>query len=241
MIIYGIPNTGALQKSPGIGIVLQERIKVDRLRICQENQIIDFSYLNIFDYFKATRQVEWWKELEQFYPIPPYLTLENKRPKKNLSHDQNRSIQDDLAKVHSGRPLQDSDEIYEPSKKNSLNVLIVDDDRDILFTFKSILTVAGYNVEAFTDPNEALSHFKQRDRSYYDLIVTDIRMPKINGFQLYQKLKELKTDIRVVFTTAFEVPGNMLDATPDVKGSDIIKKPIEEDLFVNKIKTAINS
>jgi len=234
-------NIGALPKSPGIRIVLQDRTKVDKLRICQQNQITDFSYLNIFDYFAATRQVDWWKELKQLYPIPPYLTLENERPKNNLRHDQNGSIEEDLANVHSGRSLQDSDEISDPSKKNSLNVLIVDDDRDILFTFKSILSVAGYNVDAFADSKEALSHFKRRDPSYYDLIVTDIRMPKINGFQLYQKLKELKTDIRVVFTTAFEVPGNMLDAIPDIKGSDIIKKPIEEDLFVNKIKTAIKS
>lgn len=65
-------------------------------------------------------------------------------------------------------------------------------------------------------------------------------MPKINGFQLYQKLKEINSGIRVLFTTAFEVSENMLDTMPNIKDRDIIRKPIEEELFVNRIKTAIN-
>lgn len=222
-------------------IILHDRTKVDKARIYQQNQIINFSYLNMFDYFQAKRQSKWWNELKQLYPIPPYFTLQNKKLKKNLNHDQIRHIQDDPDKVYSSRLLQDKDEISEPSKQNSVNVLIVDDDRDILFTYKSILSAAGYNVEAFADSNEALSHFKQRDPSYYDLIITDIRMPKLNGFQLYQKLKESKTDIKVLFTTAFEVNGYMLDAIPDIKDSDIISKPVEEEVFVDRIKTAINS
>ena len=222
-------------------IILHDRTKVDKARIYQQNQIINFSYLNMFDYFQAKRQSKWWNELKQLYPIPPYFTLQNKKLKKNLNHDQIRHIQDDPDKVYSSRLLQDKDEISEPSKQNSVNVLIVDDDRDILFTYKSILSAAGYNVEAFADSNEALSHFKQRDPSYYDLIITDIRMPKLNGFQLYQKLKESKTDIKVLFTTAFEVNGYMLDAIPDIKDSDIISKPVEEEDFVDRIKTAINS
>ena len=89
--------------------------------------------------------------------------------------------------------------------------MLVDDDRDILFTFKSILAADGFKVEAFADPNEALKRFTQADPSYYNLAITDITMPKINGFQLYQKLKEIKRDIRILFMTAFEVPGNLLD------------------------------
>ncbi|MGA8842386.1 MAG: response regulator, partial [Nitrososphaeraceae archaeon] len=65
-------------------------------------------------------------------------------------------------------------------------------------------------------------------------------MPKINGFQLYQKLKEINSGIRVLFTTAYEVPENMLDTMPNINDRDIIRKPIEEELFVNRIKTVIN-
>ena len=65
-------------------------------------------------------------------------------------------------------------------------------------------------------------------------------MPKINGFQLYQKLKEIKRDIRVSFMTAFEIICNLLDSMPNINESDIIRKPIEEQRFINKIKTAVN-
>lgn len=58
--------------------------------------------------------------------------------------------------------------------------------------------------------------------------------------QLYQKLKEINTDVRVLFMTAFEVPGNLLDTLPSIKDSDIIRKPIEEEHFVNRIKTAVS-
>ena len=71
--------------------------------------------------------------------------------------------------------------------------MLVDDDKDILFTFKSILETEGYNVQAFADPNEALIHFIQMEPFYYNLVLTDILMPNFNGFQLYQKLKEINT------------------------------------------------
>jgi len=117
--------------------------------------------------------------------------------------------------------------------------LIVDDDPDILFTFKSILEIAGYYVNTFSDSNEALIHFKQVDPFYYKLVLTDIIMPKINGFQLYSKLKEINTDIRVLFTTALETTDNIWDRIPEIKDSDIIRKPIEEEHFVNRINRTI--
>jgi len=221
-------------------IVSQNRTKVGKPRFCLQNQVIDFSFINIFNSWEARRPPERWNELKCAYPIPPNVTFENQKLKGNLNHDQNCHIQDDPAQVSSRGMLQVSDDTYEPARKNSINLLVVDDDRDILFTFKSILDVAGYNVEAFADPDEALSHFKQRDPTYYNLIITDIRMPKINGFQLYQKLKEINSGIRVLFTTAYEVPENMLDTMPNINDRDIIRKPIEEELFVNRIKTAIN-
>ena len=59
-------------------------------------------------------------------------------------------------------------------------------------------------------------------------------------FSYIKKLKEIKRDIRVLFMTAFEVPGNLLDSLPNINESDIIRKPIEEERFINKIKTAVN-
>ena len=169
------------------------------------------------------------------------MSLENATEKeRNLNYDQNSDAQRDPGQISPNGTLEKTDEDNQALRNQSINLMLVDDDRDILFTFKSILAAEGFKVEAFTDPNEALNRFTQADPSYYNLVITDIRMPKINGFQLYQKLKEIKRDIRVLFMTAFEVPGNLLDSMPNINESDIIRKPIEEQRFINKIKTAVN-
>jgi len=174
-------------------------------------------------------------------PISPVVSLENATKKeRNLNHEQNSNAQHDPSQTSYNGTLEKSDEDNQDLRNQSITLMLVDDDRDILFTFKSILAAEGFKVEAFTDPNEALNRFTQADPSYYNLVITDIRMPKINGFQLYQKLKEIKRDIRVLFMTAFEVPGNLLDSMPNINESDIIRKPIEEQRFINKIKTAVN-
>jgi CheY-like chemotaxis protein len=167
------------------------------------------------------------------------VTWHHRSFKESLDHDEDYHGPDDPAKISPNRIAKGPDNAQEPAEKTSINVLLVDDDQDILFTFKSILEAEGYHIEAFADPNEALSHFIQMDPSYYSLILTDIQMPNCNGFQLYQKLREINIDIRVIFMTAFDVPGNLLDTMPAINESDIIKKPIEEEHFVSRIKKAI--
>ena len=81
------------------------------------------------------------------------------------------------------------------------NILLVDDDIDVITFFKITLEHAGFNVVAFDDPIEALDNFKNY---FYDLILLDIRMRKMTGFELYVRLKELDSFIRVCFITAFE-------------------------------------
>ena len=196
---------------------------------------LDFSFP---DNYYTSEPLDRFKNVR---PISPIVSLDNATKKEsNLNGDQNSNTQLDPSQISSNGILEKSDEDNESLKKNSITLMLVDDDRDILFTFKSILAAEGFKVEAFTDPNEALNRFTQADPSYYNLVITDIRMPKINGFQLYQKLKEIKRDIRVLFMTAFEVPGNLLDSMPNINESDIIRKPIEEQRFINKIKTAVN-
>lgn len=60
----------------------------------------------------------------------------------------------------------------------------------------------GFEVEVFNDPKEALSDFKS---NYYDLLLLDIKMPTMNGFELYKEMEKLDNKVRVCFMTAFEV------------------------------------
>jgi DNA-binding response OmpR family regulator len=82
---------------------------------------------------------------------------------------------------------------------HSHKILVVDDEQDIVFTLKTILNEAGFSVDAFTNPSVAFEMFRPEE---YELIILDIRMPGINGFELYMKLLEKDSSIKVLFLTA---------------------------------------
>ena len=82
---------------------------------------------------------------------------------------------------------------------HSHKILVVDDEQDIVFTLKTILTEAGFSVDAFTNPSVAFEMFRPEK---YELIILDIRMPDLNGFELYMKLLEQDNSIKVLFLTA---------------------------------------
>jgi DNA-binding response OmpR family regulator len=86
-------------------------------------------------------------------------------------------------------------------KKNKIKILIVDDEDDITLSFKRILEIHGFTVDTFNDPCLALSKFKT---NYYDIALLDIKMPHLDGFDLYKKIKEIDNNIRIYFLTASE-------------------------------------
>ena len=83
----------------------------------------------------------------------------------------------------------------------SRKILIVDDEPDITSTFDMILQMNGFEVNSYNDPLLALSNVKP-DR--YGLALIDIRMPKMNGFEFYKKIKDIDNRIQACFITAFE-------------------------------------
>src|ERR671930_505427 len=80
-------------------------------------------------------------------------------------------------------------------------ILIVDDESDITSSFDMILQMNGFEVDTYNDPELALSNFKPDS---YGLALLDIRMPKMNGFELYKKIKDTDNKIEACFITAFE-------------------------------------
>lgn len=80
-------------------------------------------------------------------------------------------------------------------------VMIVDDEQDITTIFKIGLENNQFIVTTFNDPLEAFSKFRP---GLYDLLILDIRMPGMNGFQLYQKIRDLDNKVKVCFLSAFE-------------------------------------
>jgi DNA-binding response OmpR family regulator len=84
-----------------------------------------------------------------------------------------------------------------------MKILLVDDDPDITTLYKTALEGhEGFEVETFNDPRKALSNFKPH---YYDISLIDVRMPSMDGFELYNELKKLDPIIKVCFITGYEV------------------------------------
>ncbi|MGB7954225.1 MAG: response regulator, partial [Candidatus Nitrosopolaris sp.] len=80
-------------------------------------------------------------------------------------------------------------------KNNKKKILIVDDETDVCLTLKVVLEGNGFKVDTFVDPILALENFKS---SRYDLLVLDIKMPVMNGFQLYAQMKKIDLNIKAL-------------------------------------------
>jgi two-component system response regulator ChvI len=126
------------------------------------------------------------------------------------------------------------------NSSSSGNILLVDDDPDILLTFKSFLEVEGYKVDALNNSEDALKHFSQREASYYDLVLLDIRMPRLNGLQLFYRMKSIDMDTKIIFVSALEAAEELISLLPGIKSDkNIIKKPIGKEPFLEKINSMI--
>lgn len=130
------------------------------------------------------------------------------------------------------------DSSLDAPKSARSKILVVDDEPDVTFTIKVILTSNGYQVDAFEDPEEALAQFS---REAYLLAFLDIKMPKINGFDLYKKLLEIDKDIKVCFLTAL---GEFDDYYRQYKKEDlapvwgirhIVRKPIDNSKLLEEV------
>jgi DNA-binding NtrC family response regulator len=90
-----------------------------------------------------------------------------------------------------------------PARENK-HILAVDDDSDIVTMLEQALQKHGFKVSAFTDPAVALEQFKVNCKDYV-MVLSDIRMPGINGYELIRKAKEIDKQVKVVLMSAFEI------------------------------------
>jgi two-component system catabolic regulation response regulator CreB/two-component system response regulator ChvI len=113
-------------------------------------------------------------------------------------------------------------------------ILIVDDEKGITNPLKIGLEDLGFRVDSYNDPEEALSKYEP---NRYELIIVDIRMPQMNGFDLFRELKKIDSNAKVCFLTAFDVyEGEFQKLFPDMKVEGFIKKPITISGLASEIK-----
>jgi DNA-binding response OmpR family regulator len=125
-------------------------------------------------------------------------------------------------------------------KNTTKKILIVDDESDICIALKEVLEGNGFNVDTFIDPTSVLENFKS---NMYDLLILDIKMPVMNGFQLYQQMKKIDPNIKAFFLTALtdlqEYDAFKKEVFPKEGERHFIQKPIENEEILERVNAII--
>lgn len=104
-------------------------------------------------------------------------------------------------------------------------ILIVDDDYDVASLIKIGLEKDGFSVSCFTDPISALEEFRSHSDDY-DIVISDIRMPHMNGYEFVQQVKKLRQDIKLLIISAFEFDMDFPNSFSRSYVDEFIEKPI---------------
>ena len=132
------------------------------------------------------------------------------------------------------------EQIDDTSIKNK-RVMLVEDEDDIVMLFEMILgSDAGLKIDSFTEPFAALNNFIS---GLYDLIMIDVSMPKMNGFELYHKIRKLDDKVKVCFLTAGEMYDEEIrkENFPELDTNCFIRKPIANQDLIQRVKDILNS
>jgi PleD family two-component response regulator len=156
-------------------------------------------------------------------------TIMNKLNYFRILDPLNQSIQQNLLK-----------QIDTTSIKNK-RVMLVEDEDDIVMLFEMILgSDAGLKLDSFTEPFAALNNFISGS---YDLIMIDVTMPKMNGFELYHEIRKLDDRVKVCFLTAGEMYDEEIrkESFPELDINCFIRKPIANQDLIQRVKDILNS
>jgi two-component system, OmpR family, response regulator ChvI len=196
------------KKAPPNGIA----IGADLWRIINSSRRLAKCY-----HFKEVKELT-WKENRYSYPVYVFRPSNEKYIEKPILSTINDSMNE------SG------------STPKALTIMLIDDDPSISFLFTQYLKSAGMIVDSFTNPEKALTRFMESNYGQYDLVITDIRMSGLNGFELYQQLKTLDPDVRIIFVTALDVAHEITTLLPEVRLNQFIIKPVNPNVLIDNVR-----
>ncbi len=127
------------------------------------------------------------------------------------------------------------------TKDKGKRILLVDDEPDVTYAIRMVLENNGILVDSYTDPNAALSNFKP---GLYDLLLLDIRMQEMNGFDLHEKLREIDSNVKACFLTASELfyeEYRTLDIHSRLEKEYFIQKPCRSEELIHKLNGMLYS
>ena len=122
--------------------------------------------------------------------------------------------------------------------KRIKRILVVDDEHDVNLTIRIVLEENGFKVDSFTDASQALENFTA---AVYDLVILDVKLPGMDGFSLYEKIKKLDDKVIICFLTAadrtyYEV---LRKQYPSINENCVIHKPVDNESLVTLIESAL--
>jgi CheY-like chemotaxis protein len=116
------------------------------------------------------------------------------------------------------------------------SILVVDDEFDIVNLIRQALQKQGFTTYAFTDPLLALEHLETNSESY-GLVLADVRMPGMNGFELVKKIKSMHPTIKILLMSAFEFNDRDLSKVlASIKIDGYVQKPVSTKKLINIIE-----
>lgn len=177
---------------------------------------------------------------EKNYYYSPILDNDNKHHQQDYNfesfsrHLQDQESNSDVSFTERGRRTTTNESLLYPKK-----ILLVDDDPDITLAFKvGLEDDKSFEVYAYTDPLEALSSFKPH---FYDLLLVDINMPKMNGCELCSRILEIDVNVRICFITAGDTNIEALrEVYPTSSLGCFIKKPVTISHLIKRLKSELD-
>jgi two-component system response regulator VicR len=117
-------------------------------------------------------------------------------------------------------------------------IMAVDDEPDIIKLLERILTKAGYEFVGCSSGKEFL---KRYEREKPDLVLLDIMMPEMDGWDVYKEIRRINRKQKVAPLTALDVPPRIREGIVELGASDYITKPFDPDELIEKVKRILST
>ena len=220
----------------GSTINLCSKINSSSLSIPNEIIIGDNIYRVLKSFPSITKNFNFYNNSEyKLTPIVRYPTYNIKREDIfTLTEKQLGSSIKDL------KETENANSFFFHKENNNKRVIVVDDEQEILFTYRLFLSDYDYNITSFTDPYVALNYIRDNPDFIDLLVILDVRMKNLNGFQLYQQIKAIDPKIKILFVTALDIIDEILSIIPGLSKEQIMRKPVDKKLFTNTVKKLLN-
>jgi DNA-binding NtrC family response regulator len=124
----------------------------------------------------------------------------------------------------------------EVQDEKSFTVMVVDRDKDSLTASKEAIELTGLCVHGFSDPVLGLQHVEGGCKEC-KVLISEVKMPQMTGFQLARRLKELRPEMKIIMTTTFEVNKGEFDAVfPSLQVENVVPKPARPSQLAEMVK-----